>query len=132
MEDKICLDTDFLVNFLRNKADEVQFIKDFENSKKLATTHINLFELYFGAYKSKDREKSLISVNELSERLTIIGLSKSSAMKAGKTLASLEKQGKLIDFRDLLIGTIAEDSGYSVKTGNVKHFSLIGGLKVLD
>ena len=52
MEDKICLDTDFLVNFLRNKKEEADFIKENEISKNLATTYINLFELYYGAYKS--------------------------------------------------------------------------------
>lgn len=132
MEDKICLDTDFLVNFLRNKKEEVEFVKKNEVDKDLATTYINLFELYYGAYKSDEKQSNLKALSLLLSRINILNFSNESAEKAGEMLAKLEKQGKLIEFRDLFIGTIALVNNYSVKTGNTKHFNRIEGLSISD
>jgi len=131
MDSKICLDTDFLVNFLRNGKEEAEFLKENEINKDLATTYINLFELYYGAYKSKAAENNLNSVTLLLSRLNLLNFSIESAKKAGEILAKLEKEGNIIEFRDLFIGAIALVNGYSVKTGNVGHFSRIDGLKIL-
>ena len=132
MEDKICLDTDFLVNFLRNNKEEVEFIKKNEIDKDLATTYVNLFELYYGAYKSNEKQNNLKSISLLLSRLHILNFSNDSVKKAGEILASLEKKGKSIEFRDLFIGTIALVNNYSIKTKNIKHFSRMEGLNILD
>lgn len=129
LEDKISLDTDFLVNFLRNKKEEVDFITQNESKILLATTFINLFELYYGAYKS-GVESNINKVEELQHRLRILNLSKEAVKKAGQTLADLEKIGSPIDFRDLLIGCIAHSEGFCIKTHNKKHFQKIGELNV--
>jgi len=131
MDDKICLDTDFLVNFLRGEKEEVDFIKNNEIDKELATTFINLFELYYGAYKSDRKEHNLKAVGALLNRMQVLNLSNESVRKAGEILAKLEKEGRAIEFRDLFIGTIALAHDYSVKTKNTKHFDRIGGLIVL-
>lgn len=132
MEDKICLDTDFLVNFLRNSNEEVEFIKKNEVDKDLATTIINLFELYYGAYKSKETQNNLKAVSFVLNRINILNFSDESVKKAGEMLAKLEKEGKPIEFRDLFIGTIALVNDYSIKTKNIKHFSRIEGLQILN
>lgn len=132
MDSKICLDTDFLVNFLRNKKEEAEFIKKNELDKELATTYINLFELYYGAYKSDERENNLRAIALLLSRITILNFSDESVKKAGEMLAKMEKGGKLMDFRDLFIGTIAMANGYSIKTKNIRHFDKIEGLGISD
>ena len=132
MEDKICLDTDFLINFLRNKKDEVEFIKKNELNKDLATTYINVFELYYGAYKSSNKIENVKAVISLLNRLEILNLSNDSVRKAGEVLAILEKEGKMIDFRDLLIGIIALVNNYSIKTNNIKHFNKIENLNIMN
>ena len=71
------------------------------------------------------------SISLLIERVEILNFSLESSRKAGELMADLEKNGNMIDFRDLLIGTIAFSNGYSVKTSNKKHFEKIEGLKVL-
>ena len=131
MEDNICLDTDFLVNFLRNKKEEREFIGNNEEKSNLATTYINVFELFYGAYKSNEHENNVKAVKELINRLYILNLSEESSRKAGEILARLEKEGNLVDFRDLLIGVIALTNNFSIKTNNVKHFSKIKELTVL-
>ena len=131
MEDKICLDTDFLVNFLRNKNEEAEFIKTSEASKELVTTCITLFELYYGAYKSKEAENNLNAISSLANRIEILDFSSESAKKAGEILSKLEKQGKPIEFRDIFIGAIALSNNCSIKTYNIKHFSRIEGLSLI-
>lgn len=131
MDYKICLDTDFLVDFLRNKEEEVEFIKKNEMSKDLATTYINLFELYYGAYKSNKKEENLRAITLLLERINVLNFSNDSVQKAGEILAKLEKKGDLIEFRDLFIGAIALVNNYAIKSKNVKHFNRIDGLKIL-
>ena len=129
--DNICLDTDFLVNFLRNKREEVDFIINHESEKNLATTYINLFELYYGAYKSSERQTNIKAISILMSRIILLNFTDESARKAGEVLAKLEKEGKVIEFRDLFIGTIALAHNYAVKTHNKKHFERIGGLEIL-
>ena len=124
MEDKICLDTDILVNFLRNKKEEVDYIQKHEGKVIFATTSINIFELYYGAYKSGRRE-NLMKLEELQQRLRILPSSTEAMKKAGEILALLEKQGQPLDFRDLLIGSIALTEQFSLKSNNQKHFQRI-------
>ena len=130
LETQICLDTDFLVNFLRNKREEVEFIEENETQTIFSTTSINLFELYYGAYKSGVVE-NLLKLEELQQRLRILPTSTEAMRKAGEILAILEKQGQLLDFRDLLIGTIALTEKINLKTLNKKHFTRIPNLNVL-
>ncbi len=126
--ENICLDTDFIVDFLRNKKEAIEFIKLNEKENNLSTTYINLFELYYGAWKSNNSKNNLEALEKFSEKIEILNLNKESVKEAGKQLTLLEKSGEPIDFRDLLIGTIALVNNYSVKTNNLKHFSKIKGL----
>ena len=57
----IWLDTDVLIDFLRGDAKTVEKIKKLEDQFELATTAINLFKLYYGAYKT-GRERNLPKV----------------------------------------------------------------------
>ena len=50
--EKVALDTDVLVDFLRGKGRAVKLLaKLMSKGASLATTVINAFELYWGAYK---------------------------------------------------------------------------------
>lgn len=132
MEDKVCLDTDFLVNFLRDKKEEAEFIKKNEMDKDFATTYVNAFELYYGAYKSAEIQNNLKAISLLLSRINILNFSNESVKKAGEILAKLEKAGIAIEFRDIFIGTIALVNNYSIKTYNIRHFNRIEGLDVLE
>ena len=131
MENKICLDTDFLVNFLRNGKEEIEFIRKNEANKHIVTTYINLFELYYGAYRSNKPENKLKAISALLNRIHLLNLTNESVKKAGDVQAKLREKGEMIEFRDLFIGTIALVNGCSIKTNNVKHFNRIEGLIVV-
>lgn len=131
MEDSICLDSDILVEILRNNRTVIDWIGGMEEKYLLATTIINIFELYYGAYKSNLLQKDVTAIKDIINWLEILDLSIESVEEAGKQKARLEKEGKTIEFRDILIGTIALTEGYSLKTGNKKHFERIEGLKLI-
>ena len=128
----LTLDTDILVDLLRGRKKAATVIEIFEKSlERLNTTVINLFELYYGAYRLGSADE-IAAVRELENTLEILQLTPKIAEIAGKELAKLAKQGKLIDIRDLLIGIIARENKCTLVTGNIKHFERISELNILN
>ena len=128
METNVVLDTDVLVSDLRGKT----FILRELEGKDPSTTVVNAFELFHGAYKSKESSANLSATRGLLGSLRLLGLSVKAAERAGEALAQAQKSGQTIEIRDLLIGCIAREEGLSLLTHNVKHFRRIPGLAVVD
>jgi len=126
----ICLDTDFLVAIMRGEESVKVMLDQLEDLGIQATTSINAFELYFGASISGNPEKNMKSVEKLLSRLHVLSIESEHAKIAGKCAADLKKTGKKLDFRDVLIGSIAISQNIPVLTRNVKHFYRIEGLDV--
>src|SRR3989338_11020963 len=105
MENKICLDSDFLVSLLRKEEAALNWLKN-NNDKIFCTTAINVFEIFYGAWKFRKKEQELKACHDLIENLEVLELSSSSGEKAGEIAAKLELSGKKIDFRDIFIASI--------------------------
>jgi len=129
--ENICLDTNILIDFLRNKKEALDFVKEHEMKDALATTIINIFELYYGAFHSLS-EKRKMAIQELQRRIKVLPFSTESAEMAAKIMVNLESSGNALDFRDLLIGVISLNNGFSLKTRNKKHFSKIPNLTLCN
>ena len=129
--EKYALDTDILIDFLREKNKAVSVIKKLREEGFLATTIINIFELFWGAYKLRKKER-VDAVRKLTERLEILPLNEKVVESAGKEIAYLESIGLPINIRDLLIGTIAKEHGYIIVTSDEEHFQRIRGLEVMN
>ena len=127
---KVVLDTDVLVDFLRGVRSAIVLVSQLkENGFDIATTVINIFELSWGAYKlGEDRVRE---IERLVDKLTVLNFKVEHAIRAGEEIAYLESLGLPVDIRDLLIGVISREKGYTIVTGNVKHFTRIRGLKVI-
>ena len=129
---RIVIDTDILIDLLRNKTKVVNSLSQMETKGySLATTTINAFELFYGAYKSKKREKNVASTETLLKRLIILTMELASAQNAGRIYTELEKQGEPIGLRDVMIGAIAITKGYRLATRNIEHFQKIKGLNLI-
>ena len=128
VEAGVVLDTDVLVANLRGKDSALRDL----DGRNLATTVLNAFELFHGAYESKESLANLSATRGLLSSLEMLGLDIKAAERAGETLAQLQKSGTSIEIRELLIGCIAREKGYSLLTFNVKHFRRISGLAVVD
>ena len=129
---KTVIDTDLLIDLLRNQKQATAFITKLEEKNYiLATTAVNIFELHHGAHKSQESEKNLQAIHVLISRLSILPFTSKAAQKAGHIYAQLERQGQPIGLRDTLIAAIALTREYSVATRNQAHFSRISDLEII-
>ncbi len=129
---KTVIDTDLLIDLLRNQKQATAFIIELEEKNTiLATTAVNLFELHHGAHKSVESEKNLQAIHVLMSRLIILPFTSKAAQKAGHIYAQLECQGQPIGLRYTLIAAIALTRECRVATRNQAHFSRISDLEII-
>jgi len=126
----LCLDTDVLIDFLRGEPETVKNISRLEDEFILATTAINIFELYYGAFKTKKASKNAKAVGELATRLEVLRFTERSAEISGRIIAELEREGRPLDFRDAMIAGIVLENQVTLFTRNLRHFKRISGIKL--
>lgn len=129
---KVCIDTDVLIDVLRGHEPALGRVKGLEEEgATLFTTSVNVFELYYGALKSKKIEQNLGAVKKLFEILVALDFTKDAAEKAGEVLSGLETKGQTMETRDLFVGATALANGCALLTRNIGHFKRIEGLDLL-
>ncbi|ACP34659.1 PilT protein domain protein [Sulfolobus islandicus L.S.2.15] len=119
-----CLDSDIIIDFLKGRDEAVNYIK--KSKEELATTSINVFEVYFGGYKI-GKTKCL---EDFFSSLKILTLDYNASKKAAEIGTKLSNEGRQIEVKDLLIASICIVNGYTLVTSNIKHFSRINELKL--
>jgi len=126
------MDTDILVDVLRNVEKTVRFVEELESKGcMISTTVVNVFELYYGAYKSSKRLENLAAVRKLVEKMTILKMGIRSAEEAGNINAELEAEGEPIDIRDIIISAIAITKEHTLVTRNIRHLKRIKKLNLM-
>ena len=110
---KICLDTDILINMMRNDSHTRGVIAAFDAD--FYTTTVNVFELWQGHKKGKE-------TMELLEPLIKIDFDEKSAFVAGDIQKKLFDKGDVLDFRDIFIGAMCIKNDMELLTFNVRHF----------
>ena len=125
----ICLDTDVIIDFLRNESDAVKKIRELNEKSELATTSINVFELVKGAIRSKQQNSNEIVEGFLSN-LKILNFNHEAAKKSAEIFEDLRKKGENIDVLDLMIASIAIANKTPLFTRNISHFKRISELKI--
>src|SRR3989344_813143 len=126
----VVLDTDILVGVLRKNIDAQNFLERLEKKNEIInTTVINAFELLEGALLYPGRDKSK-SAEILLRSLGSYSFNGPASWTAAQISAELKKSGKIIDFPDLAIASIAISRGEPLVTRNVKHFERIKGLRI--
>jgi tRNA(fMet)-specific endonuclease VapC len=127
-------DTDCLSNILK-KAPSPLLLKKLEalpNGLQF-TTSINISEIYFGAYRSKNQKKILAAYEDkVFPNVNILPFDTDSGKIYGRLKALLEKRGLSKSEPDLRIATIAIQHNMILITGNKRHFMKIPGLNVED
>jgi tRNA(fMet)-specific endonuclease VapC len=71
-------------------------------------------------------------VDEIIRDVPVHPVTVETAKLAGRIEGEQAEQGVSISFEDLLIGATALQLGFSVATGNVRHFQHIPGLNVIQ
>ena len=131
VEDGLIVDTNVLIDLLRENGYAVSCIKKLEDEAELAISAVNAFELYRGACKSQNREKNLASVKKLLNSQYILNADEDLMGVAGKITARLERGWNLPDIRDMLIAPIALVNGSGVSTNNARHVNRVPHLRAV-
>lgn len=127
----VLLDTDILIQFLRNDEDAKEKISRLlESYQLLSTSSINVAELYFGAYLSENKEENINSVNKLLSKLVIYPFDIIDGKIYGEIRASLKRKGELINELDIFIASIAIEKDITLITRNIKHYEKVHKVQV--
>ncbi|MBI2558220.1 type II toxin-antitoxin system VapC family toxin [Candidatus Woesearchaeota archaeon] len=126
----ICLGSDFIVDFLRQKQNAVLKLQSLKG-KTVVSTEVNYFEVLYGVFQKKQvSQKELGLVQEFFNSIPNMALDHPSAFNAAEIATNLEKSGLDIGLNDSLIAGICLSNNCALLTKNVNHFSRIKGLKV--
>jgi predicted nucleic acid-binding protein len=101
----------------------------------IAISVVTLIEMAHGAARadtSQRKEKRLQFIHELVTALPVHPVTVSVALRAGQIDGENQAKGIRLPLSDLLIGVTALELGYSVATGNLRHFRTIPGLSVVQ
>ncbi|MHB8566346.1 MAG: type II toxin-antitoxin system VapC family toxin [Nitrososphaerales archaeon] len=124
------MDSDILVAILRNAKEARGTVEELDSEGTNATTSINAFEVFYGAYRSTRKEQNIAEARKLFQRLEVIPFDFESSLVAGELAAELALDGSILDFRDAMIAGIALSNDLSLVTRNKKHFERIDKLKI--
>jgi tRNA(fMet)-specific endonuclease VapC len=126
----VCLDTTILIDLERGvQTARKEIERLLSESFRLSTTTINIFEMAFGAHKSRKSKKNIKALVALTEDLDLWDFDIESGFLAGELLYKLESKGTPIGFRDVFIASIALTNRCErIVTSNVKDFERIPGI----
>ena len=126
------LDTNTCIYFLKNSFPAMtQRLLD-TDPQKLFISSITVYELAYGAEKSKWGEKTRQKLAMFLAPFTILPFDSEDAMVAGRVRGALEQQGMPIGPYDIQIAAHALAKGLTVLTHNVGEFRRVPDLKVED
>lgn len=130
----VIIDSDLIIKYLRKKPEyAVDFLNElFENEKNLKTTIFNYAELLEGAYLTKNVPKNLRYMREFLSKFEILPFEMEDADLFSQIHAQLLKSGTPVGDLDVLIASIVLNQDETLVSRNLKQFSKIPMLKVMD
>lgn len=131
----ICLDTNVVIGFLNGNPPALvgRLTDELMQGSTLALSVVSLFELHYGVAKSSRRAENrdrLVLFRQLP--IAVLAFDEQDAEEAGKVRASLTAAGSPIGPYDVLIAAQARRRNATLATANVREFSRVDGLSVVD
>ena len=128
----ICLDSDCIIDFLRNKEEAVGVIQAYH--EQLVTTEINVFEVFLGIYLKQHKKENEEEIAEnFFSNFDIVAFREGCGKASALILTGLAKTGKTIEQNDAYVASIMASCGCrKIITRNRKHFSAIKGVEVIS
>jgi predicted nucleic acid-binding protein len=133
----LVLDSSFLITAERRslRPDQaIQTIQEVVGEVPVVLCAITVAEIGHGIFRSNNlelRQRRQAFLNELTATLPIYPVTATTAGIVARVGGEEAAKGINIPFGDLIIGACALELGYAVGTGNLRHFKLIPGLKVI-
>lgn len=95
------------------------------------TSAVVIGELYKGAYRTRDRDRHLINIEQrIVPAVTVLPYDISIAKVFGRIRAYLEESGTILPDADIQIAATAIEHDLELVTGNLRHFERITELKI--
>ena len=129
---KYMLDTNICIYIIKKKPEKILQTFNSLNIGDVCISSITFAEMQYGIFKSQHREKNKIALINFLAPIEIMPFSDKSAVCYGEIRADLEIRGQIIGAYDLLIAAHALSENLTLITNNVKEFSKIKGLNVLN
>ena len=128
----ICIDSDCIIDFLRGKVEAIKIIESYK--EVLATTEVNVFEVFFGIYNIKNiSEEEEKSASLFFANIPILSSDCGWGKKAAKLFSELIRDGKIIEQDDCIIASIMiKNDCNKIITNNKKHFTKIDNIEVIQ
>lgn len=134
----LILDSSTLITAERKGETVTEFLKQVFarlGDQDAAISSVALVELVHGIHRANTvqiRERRQEFIKELLADVPVYPFSQQMAFLAGRIDGEQQSQGIKIPIPDLLIGATALQLGYTVVTGNPRHFRMIPGLAVIQ
>jgi tRNA(fMet)-specific endonuclease VapC len=128
---RFVLDTNTCIYALKLEGRVVERLRD-HSPDDLGVTIITVAELWFGAQKSARPAAARREMDGFLEPFEVLLFEREAAEAYARSRAALERMGRPIGERDLLIASIALARGLAVVTHNVSEFKRVPGLKTED
>jgi len=125
-------DTDTISNILKKRpsARLKQMLNGIEPKHQFIST-ITLSEIVYGAHKNIRPNFHIQNLESVFlPAVNIVSFDSKSAYICGRIRASLEKSGALIPWTDFQIASKTFSNGFTLVSGNLKHFKRIPKLKI--
>ncbi|MBS3793615.1 MAG: type II toxin-antitoxin system VapC family toxin [Candidatus Thorarchaeota archaeon] len=107
-----CFDTSFLIDFLRGEEETRKIYRGLKSKDyNLATTVVNVFELFRGVDKHGKIKSEEDAVRELASRLIVWDLTIDAAERASRIYTDRERTGTIIGLNDCFTAAIAASNG---------------------
>ena len=129
---KLLLDTNICIYLIKKKPPSVLRHFDAYTAGNIGISSITIAELEFGDQKSRYPSENQKALEQFLLPLVVLDFNQQAARIYGKLRALLESRGRLIGALDMLIAAHALSQNLPLATNNVKEFSRVPGLKVLN
>ncbi len=126
----VLIDTDVAIELMRGNTYSLKCLEECEEGVFLSS--ITVAELYFGAYHSQRAEQNVQIVKRFIAEFPRLTLTDTTGQIFGEMKHDLRTKSTPVDAFDMLIAALAIENKCEIATGNIKHFSKIEGLKLVD
>ncbi len=128
-----CLDTSFIVNYLRQKSGWAEKVAVLRKKGTFKISIITYAELYFGMLMANQQNKEQSKIRKFLAdfQVEIVPATIAGAETYAQGRYFLENKGTRIDNFDLLIAATAKANRATLVTDNPKHFKNFPKLKIL-
>jgi tRNA(fMet)-specific endonuclease VapC len=129
----ILIDSDVIIEAERGRFDLDAWLDSLPHEEfNLAV--ITVAELWHGAERATGahRIKRRLFLQRIFANFEFVPYGEQAAFEHARLWAELESRGQMIGSHDVILAAIALHTGSAVATFNVRHFSAVKGLKVIE